>query len=157
MLYFDWQFTLADNDLRKVSHMCALAGVDVTYPMLTDELVEFSCRVPSELKIRGNDLRHFFKRALAGWLPEDTIKKDKQGFGLPFGVWMQTYAPLRELAYDSLLRLKQRGIVRPDFIDRTIEMHQSEHAAYYGELVWIFTVFELWIDAKTKAGVGLWK
>jgi asparagine synthase (glutamine-hydrolysing) len=157
MLYFDWQYTLADNDLRKVSHMCALAGVDVTYPMLTDQLVDFSCRVPTNIKIQGNDLRFFFKRSLEDWLPHETIHKTKQGFGLPFGVWMQTYTPLKELAYDSLLKLKHRGFIRPDFIDRAIEMHQSEHAAYYGELVWILTVFELWIDAKTNAGVDVWK
>lgn len=148
MLYLDWQITLADNDLRKVSHMCSLAGVDVTYPMLDDELIELSCRVPSKLKIKGSNLRHFFKIALQDWLPQETINKSKQGFGLPFGVWMQTYEPLRELAYDNLLRLKRREFIRPEFIDKTIEMHQSEHAAYYGELVWILTVFELWIDGR---------
>lgn len=149
MLYLDWQITLADNDLRKVSHTCALAGVEVTYPMLDDTLVEFSCRVPSAWKMQGGDLRHFYKEALKDWLPSETINKSKQGFGLPFGVWMQTYAPLREMAYDNLLKLKARGFIRPEFIDKTIQMHQSEHAAYYGELVWIFTVFELWLDAHS--------
>ncbi len=149
MLYLDWQITLADNDLRKVSHMCALAGVEVAYPMLDDALVEFSCKVPSAWKIKGMDLRHFFKHALNDWLPEATIKKSKQGFGLPFGVWMRTYTPLREMAYDNLTRLKSRSFIRPEFIDKTIKMHQSEHAAYYGELVWIFTVFELWMDAHS--------
>ncbi|NQX88207.1 MAG: asparagine synthase [Halioglobus sp.] len=148
MLYLDWQITLADNDLRKVSHMCALAGVDVVYPMLDDELIELSCRVPSTLKIKGSNLRHFFKIALQDWLPHETINKSKQGFGLPFGVWMQTYKPLRELAYDSLMRLKKREFIRSDFIEQTIRMHRSEHAAYYGELVWILTVFELWLDGR---------
>ncbi len=146
MLYLDWQITLADNDLRKVSHMCELAGIGVTYPMLDDELVELSCRVPSKLKIKGSNLRHFFKHALNDWLPQETINKSKQGFGLPFGVWMQTYEPLREMAYDNLLALKAREFIRPEFIDRTIGMHQSDHAAYYGELVWILTVFELWMS-----------
>lgn len=149
MLYLDWQNTLADNDLRKVSHMCALAGVNVTYPMIDDALVDFSCEVPSEWKLKNGDLRHFYKQALQDWLPYETIHKTKQGFGLPFGVWMQSYAPLREMAYDSLLKLKNRGFIKPAFIDKTIEMHQSEHAAYYGELVWIFTVFELWMAAHT--------
>lgn len=151
MLYLDWQVTLADNDLRKVSHMCALAGVDVDYPMLNDELVEFSCQIPSAWKIKGGDLRHFYKRALTGWLPHETIHKTKQGFGLPFGVWMKTYTPLREMAYDNLLKLKTREFVRPEFIDRAIAMHQSEHAAYYGELVWILTVFELWMQGRKTA------
>ncbi|WP_279247684.1 asparagine synthetase B family protein [Candidatus Marimicrobium litorale] len=149
MLYLDWQITLADNDLRKVSHTCALAGVNVTYPMLDDSLVALSCRVPSKVKMKGGDLRHFFKSALQDWLPEETISKNKQGFGLPFGIWMQTYKPLRELAYDNLLKLKARRYIRPEFIDKTIKMHQSDHAAYYGELVWILTVFELWMEKRS--------
>ena len=150
MLYLDWQITLADNDLRKVSHMCDVAGVDVVYPMLDDALVELSALVPSSWKIKGANLRYFFKQATKGWLPTETINKTKQGFGLPFGVWMQTYTPLRELAYDNLQSLKKRGFIRADFIDRTISMHQSEHAAYYGELVWIFTVFELWLQGRQE-------
>lgn len=153
MLYLDWQITLADNDLRKVSHMCALAGVDVVYPMLDDALVELACQVPSSWKIKGGDLRHFYKQALSDWLPQETINKSKQGFGLPFGVWMQTYQPLREMAYDNLLKLKSRDFIRPEFIDRTIEMHQSEHAAYYGELVWLFTVFELWMEGHSNSDI----
>ncbi|NND66866.1 MAG: asparagine synthase [Halioglobus sp.] len=148
MLYLDWQNTLSDNDLRKVSHMCALAGVDVVYPMLDNSLLDFSCQVPSKWKIKGNDLRHFYKHALKKWLPAQTISKDKQGFGLPFGVWMRTYDPLKEMAYDHLASLKQRGFIRADFIDRAIEMHQSEHAAYYGELVWILSVFEMWFSGR---------
>lgn len=151
MLYLDWQITLADNDLRKVSEMCATAGVDVMFPMLDDALVEFSCQVPSQWKIKGADLRHFYKQALIGWLPQETINKSKQGFGLPFGVWMQTYKPLREMAYDNLLKLKSRGFIRPEFIDKAIRMHQSEHAAYYGELVWIFMVFELWMHGHSAS------
>ena len=151
MLYLDWQITLADNDLRKVSQMCDFAGVNVAYPMLDDALVELSCLVPSAWKIKGTDLRHFFKYALRDWLPQETINKSKQGFGLPFGVWMQTYKPLREMAYDNLLKLKNRDLIRPEFIDKTIKMHQSEHAAYYGELVWIFTVFEIWMDGHSDS------
>lgn len=145
MLYLDWQFTLADNDLRKVSHMCSHAGVEVAYPMLDDDLVDFSCSVPSNLKLKKQDLRHFYKQALTGWLPEETIAKKKQGFGLPFGVWMKSHKPLQELAYDSLLELKKRPYFDATFIDKAISLHRSGHAAYYGELVWILTVFELWL------------
>ena len=146
MLYLDWQYTLADNDLRKVSHMCALAGVDVSYPMLDDDLIRFSCELPSAWKIKGKDLRHFYKQSLTGWLPDETIHKKKQGFGLPFGVWMETHRPLQELAYDNLLKLKNRGFFRPEFIDHAIDLHRNQHAAYYGELVWILTVLELWMS-----------
>lgn len=146
MLYLDWQFTLADNDLRKVSHMCALAGVEVAYPMLNDALLTLAGEIPDEWKLKGQQLRYFYKQALTGWLPQETITKKKQGFGLPFGVWMQTHTPLQELAYDSLVKLKSRPYFKAEFLDKLIKLHREGHAAYYGELIWILTVLELWLE-----------
>ncbi len=151
MLFLDWQFTLADNDLRKVNHMCALAGIEVRYPMLDDELLEFACRIPSHWKLKSNlrdsnsGLRHFYKRSLSGWLPQRTIDKNKKGFGLPFGVWMRDHKPLQDMAYDTLTDIKQRHLFRPEFIDQAINQHRQGHAAYYGELIWVLMVLELWL------------
>ena len=36
MLHLDLKFTLADNDLRKVSRMCEAAGIEVRYPLLDE-------------------------------------------------------------------------------------------------------------------------
>lgn len=151
MLYLDWKTTLHDNDLVKVNRMCELAGMAVAYPMLDDEVVELSCRVPTRLKIRHGKLRWFYKQAMADFLPEPILKKSKHGFGLPFGIWLKDHGPLRELAYDSVNRLKQRPYFRPGFIDEAIRMHQSGHASYYGELIWILMMLELWFEAKTGA------
>jgi len=158
LLFLDWQFTLADNDLRKVSHMCELAGVKVQYPMLDDELVEFSGQIPSRWKLKRNlidsnvGLRHFYKKSLQGWLPDATISKSKQGFGLPFGVWMRTHKPLQEMAYDALADMKKRSVFQPLFIDNAIKLHRQGHAAYYGELVWILMVLEFWLSQHQKQG-----
>jgi asparagine synthase (glutamine-hydrolysing) len=147
MLYLDWKHTLADNDLRKVNRMCQLAGIEARYPLLDDALVEFSTRVPPQWKVRRTQLRFFVKRALADFLPRPVITKSKHGFGLPFGVWMQSYDPLRELVYDSLANLKKRALLRPDYIDRLLRLHREEHAAYYGEFIWILVMLELWLHS----------
>ncbi len=150
MLYLDWQYTLADNDLRKVSHMCAMAGVEVSYPMLDDELVHFSTKIPDKWKLDGQKLRHFYKESLRGWLPDETINKKKQGFGLPFGVWMRSHKPLQDMAYDTLSQLKKRHYFNQTFLDKVIDLHRHGHASYYGELVWILTVLEFWLAAHTN-------
>jgi len=158
MLYLDWQITLSDNDLRKVSQACELAGVTVRYPMLDDELVTFSTTIPSAWKlpgtrlsqrlVKGDGLRHFYKQALSQWLPKATLRKHKHGFGLPFGLWMKTHKPLQELAYDNIVGLKARGFFKPEFLDRAITLHRDGHAAYFGELIWILMSLELWLQAK---------
>lgn len=147
MLYLDWQITLADNDLRKVTRACELAGVEVSYPLLDDAVVELSTRIPSAQKLRHGRLRHFYKEATKDFLPAAIIEKKKHGFGLPFGVWLVEHAGLRDLARHSLEALKQRGLIRSDFIDRVLALHAEQHASYYGELVWVLMVLELWLAA----------
>jgi asparagine synthase (glutamine-hydrolysing) len=101
-LAFDWRYTLAENDVPKVRDTAALAGVQVGFPLLDQELLEFSLRLPPDYKLRGLRLRWFFKEALRGFLPDEIIAKKKHGFGLPFGVWMMRHPPLHALAADSV-------------------------------------------------------
>ena len=144
LLYLDLKFTLADNDLRKVSRTCEMAGVDVRYPFLDPALVDFANRVPPGLKLKGQKLRYFFKRASEGFLPPEILSKPKHGFGVPCGRWMRDYRPLRELAYDSLASLSQRGYISAAFIERLKKLHEGEHGDYYGVMVWVLTMLELW-------------
>ena len=151
MLFMDWKFTLHDNDLVKVNTMCSLAGVDVAYPMLDPALVDFSMRLPPRWKVRDGELRWFYKRAMRGFLPDEILRKTKHGFGLPFGVWMRTHEGLRGLARDSLESLAGRGYFRPEFLREALRLHREGHASFYGELVWILTVLELWLQRNAPA------
>jgi asparagine synthase (glutamine-hydrolysing) len=154
-LAFDWRFTLADSDLPKVRGTTALAGVGVRYPFLADEVLAFSLKLPAEYKLKGLKLRWFFKEALRGFLPDEIITKKKQGFGLPFGVWVTQYAGLKSLALDSLASLRGRGIVRPGFITTLVEQRLPEHPGYYGEMVWILMMLEQWLRRARPAGRAL--
>jgi asparagine synthase (glutamine-hydrolysing) len=147
MLYYDWYYTLADSDLRKVGTMCALAGVEVSYPMLSARVVELSNRVPPSLKMRGLELRSFYKDAMRGFLPQEILDKTKHGFGLPFGVWLQSHAQLGELIYAQLTDLKARRIVQPQFLDKLIADQRAGHASYYGYAIWDFAMLEAWLKA----------
>ena len=144
-LAFDWRFTLAESDLPKVLGAAGFAGVDVGFPMLDDALLDFSLKLPSEYKLKGLQLRWFFKEALRGFLPDQIIAKKKQGFGLPFGVWANTNPALKALASSALHDLAARGVVRPDFIKSLLSQRLPEHPGYYGEMVWILQMLEQWL------------
>jgi asparagine synthase (glutamine-hydrolysing) len=145
MLALDFKYTLADNDLPKVVRSSELAGVDVRFPLLHDEVVAFSARLPPGLKLRGPRLRYFFKKALQDFLPPEIIAKTKHGFGMPFGRWLHSHEPLRQLAFESLSDLKRRNIVRGEFIDQLTDAHVKSHADYYGTMVWILMMLEQWL------------
>ena len=157
LLALDMRFTLADNDLPKVRKACELAGVEAAFPFLHDAMVAFAASLPPGDKLRGMRLRPFFKQALADILPRAILRKKKHGFGLPFGLWLQSHAPLREFAFDNLAQLRLRGIVWPGFIDDLQGRLLLEHPAYHGTMVWILMMLEQWLSAHAlgfAAGSG---
>ena len=150
MLDLDLKFTLADNDLPKVGRMCELAGIKVAYPFLLDPVTDFAFALPANLKVRRQRLRYFFKRALADFLPREVITKSKHGFGLPFGLWAASNPRLHEFACDSVLGLKERGIVRPELIDDLLDRRLLEEPHFYGGLLWLFLILEQWYAGVNK-------
>ncbi len=152
MLFLDHKFTLADNDLRKVNRMCELAGIDVRYPLLQEEMVEFAAGVPERMLLRGQQLRAFYRRAMKGFLARKTLEKHKHGFGLPFGLWMQAHPPLAAFSHERLEGIEKRGFLNEKFIGRIIEAQQSGHATYYGVFIWVLVMLEEWLN---QHAVGL--
>lgn len=148
MMHLDLEFTLADNDLRKVSRMCEVAGVEVRYPLIDDALVDFSGQIPPSLKVKGLKLRYFFKQALRDFLPPETLAKTKHGFGMPFGMWVRDYRPLADLAHDSLRAFARRGIVKPGYLTELRQQHESGHATYFGVMIWVIMMLERWLAAR---------
>ena len=150
-LAYDWRFTLAESDLPKVRGATSVAGVKVGFPLLDDRLLAFSQSLPSAAKLKGLQLRWFFKSALQGFLPDEIIKKKKQGFGLPFGLWANADATLKALATDSLNSLVERGLIRNDFIKTLLGQRLAEHPGYFGEMVWILMTLEQWLRVKAPS------
>ena len=141
----DLQVVLADNDLRKVNRMCALAGVRVRYPMLDEGVVALSGKIPASTQLPWLKLRAFYKWSMNGFLPEKVLKKPKHGFALPYGRWLKEHRLLRELTYDSISTLTRRSYVRPDYIEFVMsQFRNNDHAVFSGP-VWNLMMFELWI------------
>jgi asparagine synthase (glutamine-hydrolysing) len=154
MLALDAKFTLADNDLPKVTRTCEIAGVDVAFPLLHEAVVDFSAALPPHFKLRGTELRYFFKAALRDFLPAATIAKQKHGFGLPAGVWLRDHPPLRKLAADALASLRSRGIFNDALLDELLTRRLHEHAGYYGTLAWVLMMLEMWFQAHAANGAN---
>jgi len=147
MLHLDMKFTLADNDLRKVSHTCEAAGIEVRYPLLDEDLVELAAELPPDYKIRGSHLRWFYKEALKGFLPNEIIEKKKHGFGLPFGEWALSHPSLSAEVEKLTQAFIARGIMRPEYLLEIKLLHAKEHATFYGTMLWRIAMLEAWMQA----------
>ncbi len=145
-LYMDVKMTLGDNDIPKVTGTAEMAGVRARYPLLDHHLAEFSGRIPTELKLKRFEKRYIFKRAMKGILPDSILHKKKHGFGVPIASWFLQDSSLNNFMREVLCDpgTRHRGIFRPAFLERLMDLHRHEHALYYGEVIWYLLVLELW-------------
>ena len=146
-LYMDMKLTITDNDLRKVNRMCDLGHIRVRYPLLDAAVVEEGFAIPENLKLKGlNGLRYIFKQAFKELLPNEILKKQKHGFGLPIAAWLQTDPKIKTLGRDliSSSNSLHRGLFKKDFIEKLWDLQQSDDTPYYGTLYWQLVVLEAW-------------
>jgi asparagine synthase (glutamine-hydrolysing) len=148
LLHLDLRLALADSDLPKVRRMAAHAGVDVGFPLLDEAVFDYAASLPATAKVSSRTLRPAFREAFADFLPAETLGKGKQGFGLPFGLWLREDAGLRDFASSQLEALETRGILRRGFRADFLSGRLQAHPAYYGVLVWILMTLALWLDSS---------
>ncbi len=148
LLQLDWRLTLADSDLPKVTQACALAGIDVRFPILDEALFDFASHLPWREKIGRSELRPFYRRAFESFLPPSTLSKSKHGFGLPFGVWLANNPKLIDTLRAATADLESRKILKPDFHKHLESDQFKKHAGYYGTLAWLLICLSLWLRQR---------
>jgi asparagine synthase (glutamine-hydrolysing) len=117
------------------------AGVDVAYPTRR----RAGCvqlRIAPADKLRDGDPARD-ARFPAGC----RHRQEETRFRPAVRLWTRTHAGLRAHATGAIESLRDRRLLEPAFLDRALALHSDVHAAYYGELVWILMVLELWFAA----------
>jgi len=152
VMRLDLLMAIAQHDLRKVDGATRATGVSVRFPYLDPALVDWTNRLPEKYKVRGLTKRWLFRRAMRGLLPEEILRKKKQGFGLPTAVWLRNDRAFQDMVRDTLFsqRARQRGWWEPAFVERLLAEHEAgawDHADY----IWRLFVLELWLRRHLDA------
>ena len=157
MLYADLKTWLVDDLLIKADKMTMANGVELRVPFLDHRVVEFAATIPSNLKIRGGDVKWILKKAMATSLPEIILRRRKQGFPTPLAMMFRQdmSAYLRDLLLSP--RLTARGYFRRPRIEQLIREHLSG-ASDHHKVLWQLVVLEEWhcrfIDADPMTASG---
>jgi asparagine synthase (glutamine-hydrolysing) len=101
MLHVDTSLWLADDLLTKVDRATMTHSLEARVPYLDHRLIEFATRLPAEFKLKGREGKYLLKKiAGKGLLPEEIVRRPKQGFVIPLKEWMAT--DLKPLVDDVL-------------------------------------------------------
>lgn len=154
LLYLDSKTYLPGDILTKVDRMSMAVSLEARVPLLDHKLIEFVTRIPAELKMKGAETKHIFKRAVRGLVPDEILDRPKQGFGLPMQKWINQ--ELRGYIHDVLLDHKTltRGYFNQDYIALLFDEHDRARRDQSRPL-WTLFMFELWqrtfLDAPKTA------
>jgi asparagine synthase (glutamine-hydrolysing) len=129
--------------LVKTDRMTMANSLEARCPFLDQRLLEFSCSIPSKLKLNGMTTKYILKRALQNIVPKEIIERKKHGFGVPVGRWFRTSLKgyLREtlLSPDAL----ERGYFHEEALRRLIGEHESGKRDH-GHRLWALLTLEIW-------------
>lgn len=143
LLYLDSKTYLPGDILTKVDRMSMAASLEARSPLLDHELIEYVARIPSAMKLKERETKHIFKQAIAGFVPNEILYREKQGFGMPIGEWINDRLKPRIIGDLSDQRTRERGYFDQKYVKVLLDEHargRRDHSA----ALWSLWMFELW-------------
>jgi asparagine synthase (glutamine-hydrolysing) len=143
LLYLDLKTFLPCLNLAYTDKMSMAASTEVRVPLLDDEVVALSARIPSGLKLRRTTRKYIFKQAMEGVLPKSVIWRPKAGFTAPARAWL--VGSLRPVVAELLspASVRARGLFEPQVVQRLIAENQRDEADH-ALRIWALLTLELW-------------
>jgi asparagine synthase (glutamine-hydrolysing) len=142
-LAVDFLMYLADDLLVKTDRMSMAHSLEARAPFLDNEVIEFTSKMPENLKIRGKTQKWVLRKAFADLLPEENTNRIKRGFGMPVASWLRGH--MQSLAREILLdnRALSRGYFLRERLEHLIDEHTSGRVDH-GQRIWALLILELW-------------
>jgi len=115
--------------------MAMAASVEARYPFLDHRVLEFSCRLPPRLKMRGLHEKVLLKKAMSSELPRSILQRTKQPYRAPDSACF--FVDGRPLAYVaevlSAARLNDAGLFDPVAVGKLMEKCRAGRAIGFGD------------------------
>ena len=141
LLYTDTK-TYLHELLMKQDQMSMAASIESRVPFLDHKLVEFTARMPREMKLRGGTTKWILREAMRGILPSEILDRPKMGFPVPIGGWFR--GEYKHIVDEYVLgnRAMQREIFNGDFVRKLVAEHNA--GENHDERLWSLVNFEIW-------------
>lgn len=150
--YVDLKTYLVGDINTKVDRASMAHSLEVREPLMDHELVEWLATLPSGLKIKGQEGKYLFKKAMEPLLPDEVLYRPKKGFAVPLARWFR--GPLKQRMRDAVLgeNLAATGIFNHAYLQHLVDAHQSG-ARDYSSPLWTLMMFEAFLRNQTGAPI----
>lgn len=142
--WIEFNTKMIDDFLMNDDRTSMANGLEIRVPFLDRDLVSFALGIPVDRKMRSNQTKYLFRKAMKGILPDRIIQKKKWGF--TFNPYYQFNKDLKKHAERILTRKKveSRGWFNYDYIDRIIKHQPNERLRWHYFYLWLALGLEIW-------------
>lgn len=123
MLLADFYMLLSGNNLVKPDRMGMAASIEARNPFLDYRMIEFAFRVPGALKIKYNQTRYGYKKAVEPLIGSHLTYRKKQMFTVPFGEWIRS--SLKNYSSNIIKNSQISHYINLDHMEQTIKKHMD--------------------------------
>jgi asparagine synthase (glutamine-hydrolysing) len=131
--------------LGKLDLLSARLGLESRCPYTEPRYSHFVYNIPAKFKQKEGVVKYFFKKAIAGILPDSIIYRPKQGFRTPVVELFR--GPLGEWGREALLDggLTRTGFLRRDVLDTLLREHRTGgDNVDHSNRLWTVLMLNLW-------------
>jgi asparagine synthase (glutamine-hydrolysing) len=141
---------LSDDILQKVDRAAMSVSLEARVPFLDRDVVEFSCRVPADMKVRNGEGKWLVRQVLDRHVPAYLVDRPKTGFGIPLDDWLR--GPLQPWASDLLAtdRLDRQGWFDAGRVGQVWAEHRGGRHNH-GSWLWNVLMVQAWSDRWSAA------
>ena len=140
MTFLDINTWLPDDLLVKADRMSMAHSLELRVPFLDHHVVEFAYKLPSSLKVKGDQNKYILKKVAEQILPYNIVHRPKKGFPVPLASWFR-----KELASFVSETLHSSGgctrYIHKDCIEKVLNEHRSEDRS---QQIYALLVFDSW-------------
>ena len=150
--YLDLKTYLVGDINTKVDRASMAHSLEVREPLMDHPLVDWLATLPNDMKIRGQEGKFLFKKALEPRLPNDVLYRPKMGFAVPLARWFR--GPLKSRVREALSGgiMADSGLFDMDVLSRLVADHQSGRRDYSAPL-WTLMMFESFLRQNSAVAV----
>lgn len=142
----DFKEPMVEDLLMKVDKNTMAHSIEARVPFLDHRIIEFSKKIPTNLKLKGlKKDKYILRKSVNKLIPEKTKKRKKKHFFVPIDNWFND--ELSSLKKELLSRehLSKQGIFNYNYIEK-INKGFSKSKLFYSRQLWALLTFQIWYN-----------
>lgn len=137
---------MQDDILTKVDRTTMYCGIEGREPLLDYSIAEWMLSLPIEMKYKKKTLKYIIKEITHKYIPEELMKRPKQGFGVPIYQWLRKDLAYLIPEYINEKSIVKHGLLNWKYVKKELDLFTAGSSKSNLPFIWYTLVFQMWYE-----------